>query len=79
MDKVGARLTELMPPEADPAAVAADIARIVGLPHGTRPFRSITDFIDDGATAVTEAAERVRVEFAERIGIADVLKPTLPV
>ncbi|CAN7735128.1 SDR family oxidoreductase [Duganella sp. LjRoot269] len=77
MDQVGARLSELMPPEADPAAVAADIARIVGLPHGTRPFRSITDFIDDGATAVTEVAERVRVEFAERIGIADLLKPGL--
>lgn len=77
MDQVGARLTELMPPEADPAAVAADIAYIVGLPHGTRPFRSITDFVDDGATAVTEVAERVRAEFAERIGIADLLKPSL--
>jgi NAD(P)-dependent dehydrogenase (short-subunit alcohol dehydrogenase family) len=77
MDQVGARLTELMPPEADPAAVADDIARIVGLPHGTRPFRSITDFVDDGVTAVTEVAERVRVEFAERIGIADLLKPSM--
>ena len=77
MDQVGARLTELMPPDADPAAVAADIAYIVGLPHGTRPFRSITDFVDDGATAVTEVAERVREEFAERIGIADLLKPSL--
>ncbi|MRX08471.1 SDR family NAD(P)-dependent oxidoreductase [Pseudoduganella sp. FT25W] len=77
MDQVGARLTELMPPDADPAAVAADIAYIVGLPHGTRPFRSITDFVDDGATAVTAVAERVREEFAERIGIADLLKPSL--
>jgi len=77
MDQVGARLNALMPPEADPAAVAADIAYIVGLPHGTRPFRSITDFVDDGATAVTEVAERVREEFAERIGIADLLKPSL--
>lgn len=77
MDQVGARLTALMPPEADPAAVAADIAYIVGLPHGTRPFRSITDFVDDGATAVTEVAERVRAEFAERMGIADLLKPSL--
>jgi NAD(P)-dependent dehydrogenase (short-subunit alcohol dehydrogenase family) len=77
MDQIGARLTGLMPPEADPAAVAADIARIVSLPHGTRPFRSITDFVDDGATAVTEVAERVRVAFAERIGIADLLKPGL--
>jgi NAD(P)-dependent dehydrogenase (short-subunit alcohol dehydrogenase family) len=76
MDQVGARLNALMPPEADPAAVAADIAYIVGLPHGTRPFRSITDFVDDGATAVTEVAERVRAEFAERIGIADLLKPS---
>jgi NAD(P)-dependent dehydrogenase (short-subunit alcohol dehydrogenase family) len=77
MDQVGARLNALMPPEADPAAVAADIAYIVGLPHGTRPFRSITDFVDDGATAVTEVAERVRAEFAERIGIADLLRPSL--
>jgi NAD(P)-dependent dehydrogenase (short-subunit alcohol dehydrogenase family) len=77
MDQVGARLSALMPPQADPAAVAADIARIVGLPHGTRPFRSITDFVDDGATAVTEVAERVRAEFAERIGIADLLNPSL--
>ncbi|MYN26469.1 SDR family oxidoreductase [Duganella levis] len=76
MDQVGARLNALMPPEADPAAVAADIAYIVGLPHGTRPFRSITDFVDDGATAVTEVAERVRAEFAERIGIADLLHPS---
>lgn len=76
MDQIGARLTEMMPPEADPAAVAADIAYIVGLPHGTRPFRSITDFVDDGVAAVTEVAERVREEFAERIGIADLLKPS---
>ena len=77
MDQVGARLSELMQAEADPAAAAADIARIVSLPHGTRPFRSITDFVDDGVTAVTEVAERVRVEFAERIGIADLLRPSL--
>ena len=75
MDQVGARLTAMMPPEADPAAVADEIARIVGLPHGTRPFRAIIDFPDDGVTAVTEVAERVRVAFAERMGIADLLKP----
>lgn len=64
------------PPFLGPYA-AADIAYIVGLPHGTRPFRSITDFVDDGVTAVTEVAERVRREFAERLGIADLLKPGL--
>lgn len=77
LDQVGERLSALTPDNADPQAVADEIARIVGLPHGTRPFRSVIDFIDDGAGAVTEVAERVREEFAHRIGIADMLKPTV--
>jgi NAD(P)-dependent dehydrogenase (short-subunit alcohol dehydrogenase family) len=74
LDQVGARLSELSPPESDPAAVGEEIARIVGLPNGERPFRSVVDFINDGAAEVTEVAERVRQEFAQRIGIADLLK-----
>ena len=77
MDQVGERLTALTPDNADPQAVADEIARIVGLTAGTRPFRSVIDFIDDGADAVTEVAERVREEFAHRIGIADLLKPSV--
>jgi NAD(P)-dependent dehydrogenase (short-subunit alcohol dehydrogenase family) len=73
LDQVGARLSELSPPESDPAAVGEEIARIVSLPHGTRPFRSVVDFIGDGAAEVTEVAERVREHFAQRIGIADLL------
>jgi hypothetical protein len=77
MDRVGARLSALTPDHADPRAVADEIVRIVGLPGGERPFRSVIDFIDDGAAAVTEVAERVREEFAQRIGIADLLKPPI--
>jgi len=77
MDKVGERLSALSPEHADPQAVADDITRIVGLRAGTRPFRSVTDFIDDGAAEVTVVAERVREEFARRIGIADMLKPVV--
>jgi NAD(P)-dependent dehydrogenase (short-subunit alcohol dehydrogenase family) len=77
MDQVGARLAARMPPGADPQAVADEVTRIVGLPHGQRPFRSVVDFLDDGAAAVTEVAERVRVDFAERIGIADLLRPSV--
>jgi NAD(P)-dependent dehydrogenase (short-subunit alcohol dehydrogenase family) len=77
MDEVGARLSALTPDDADPRAVADEIARIVSLPAGTRPFRSVIDFLDDGAGAVTEVAERVRAEFAERIGIADLLRPAV--
>ena len=74
MDQVGAKLSALMPPDADPQAVADEIARIVALPAGERPFRSVVDFLGDGAAEVTEVAERVRAHFAERIGIADLLK-----
>jgi NAD(P)-dependent dehydrogenase (short-subunit alcohol dehydrogenase family) len=77
MDQVGARLSALTPDNADPQAVADEITRIVGLPAGTRPFRSVIDFINDGAGEVTEVAERVRVDFAQRIGIADLLKPSV--
>ena len=73
MDQVGAKLSALMPDDADPQAVADEIARIVGLPAGQRPFRSVIDFIDDGAGAVTEVAERVREAFARRIGIDELL------
>jgi hypothetical protein len=37
----------------------------------------VVDFIDDGAAALTEVAERVREEFAHRIGIADLLRPAV--
>ena len=73
MDQVGAKLSALMPPDADPPAVADDIARIVALPAGARPFRSVIDFLNDGAAEVTEVAERVREQFAHRIGIDDLL------
>ena len=59
-------------------AVAEEMTRIVNLPAGERPFRSVIDFIDDGAAAVTAVAERVREEFAQRIGIADLLRPSIP-
>lgn len=77
MDQIGARLAALMPPEADPQAVADAVVRVVGLPHGQRPFRTVVDFLDDGAAAVTEVAEQVRKTFARRIGIDDLLSPTV--
>lgn len=75
MDRVGARLSALMPDDADPQAVAEAAVRIVNLPFGTRPFRTVVDFIGDGAAEVTELAERVREDFARRIGIGDLLRP----
>jgi NAD(P)-dependent dehydrogenase (short-subunit alcohol dehydrogenase family) len=78
MDQVGARLSALTPPEADPQAVADELVRIVALPHGQRPFRTVVDFVGDGAREVLEVAEAVRIDFARRIGIADLLVPSRP-
>ncbi|WP_432727190.1 SDR family NAD(P)-dependent oxidoreductase [Variovorax sp. W6] len=74
MDQIGARLSALTPDNADPQAVADEIVRIVGLPAGTRPMRSLIDFVGDGAAEVFEVSERVRIEFARRIGMADLLE-----
>jgi NAD(P)-dependent dehydrogenase (short-subunit alcohol dehydrogenase family) len=73
MDKVGERLSALTPEDADPQAVADEIVRIVGLPQGSRPARSVIDVVGDGAAEVLEVSERVRVDFAKRIGIDDLL------
>jgi NAD(P)-dependent dehydrogenase (short-subunit alcohol dehydrogenase family) len=77
LDQVGERLDALTPPEADPQAVADELVRIVGLPRGQRPFRTVVDFVGDGAREVLEVAEAVRVDFARRIGIADLLVPAV--
>jgi NAD(P)-dependent dehydrogenase (short-subunit alcohol dehydrogenase family) len=74
MDQIGARLSALMPDDADPQAVADEIVRIVGLPTGRRPMRSLIDFVGDGAKEVFEVSERVRIDFAKRIGMGDLLE-----
>ncbi|MFY3703399.1 SDR family NAD(P)-dependent oxidoreductase [Achromobacter dolens] len=76
MDQVGARLSALTPDDATPQAVADEIARIVDLPAGSRPARSVVDFVGDGAEEVLALAEELRIAFAERIGIADLLRPS---
>jgi len=74
MDQIGAKLSALTPEHADPQAVADEIVRIVGLPAGHRPMRPVIDFVNDGAAEVFEVSERVRIEFAHRIGMADLLE-----
>jgi len=68
------RLSALTPSHADPQAVADEVARIVGLAKGLRPMRSVIDFVGDGAAEVLEVSERVRIEFAHRIGISELLQ-----
>jgi hypothetical protein len=77
-DQVSQRLAEQAPADADVADVAAAIVNVVDTPHGTRPFRVHIDPADDGAAAVNAVADRIRVEFLTRIGLADLLHPHTP-
>jgi NAD(P)-dependent dehydrogenase (short-subunit alcohol dehydrogenase family) len=67
------RLAAIVPPEADVQDVADEIVRLVGLPQGTRPFRSHVDPSRDGSEVVSAVADRIRAEFYRRVGIEDLL------
>jgi NAD(P)-dependent dehydrogenase (short-subunit alcohol dehydrogenase family) len=62
---------------ANPQEVADAIVRAVDAPFGERPFRIHVDPGADGAEVVNGVADRVRAELLRRIGLADLLRPTL--
>ncbi|AGM31471.1 SDR family NAD(P)-dependent oxidoreductase [Mycobacteroides abscessus subsp. massiliense] len=78
MEQVSGRLAALAPEDADVADVAKAIVNVVDTAHGKRPFRIHVDPADDGAAVVSAVADRIRTEFLDRIGLADVLHPTNP-
>lgn len=73
---VAARLAELSPPDADPRQVAIRIGDVIDLPVGQRPFRVHIDPANDGSEEVNDVGDRIRREFYQRIGLADLLTPT---
>jgi NAD(P)-dependent dehydrogenase (short-subunit alcohol dehydrogenase family) len=79
MDQVAQKLAALAPPNADASLVSDEIARIVALPEGRRPFRVHIDPADDGSKEVSDVADRIRRDFLTRIGLDDLLTPRIPV
>ena len=75
MEEIPARQAKMAPPDADPAEVARQITRVVGLPKGQRPFRVHVDPMHDGAEEIFNLGDRIRAEFYQRIGFADLLTP----
>ena len=59
--------------DADPQSVADEIVRILALPVGHKPLRSVVDFTQSHVQDVLEVAERERVDFVTRLGFADLL------
>lgn len=72
MGQVAEKLAALAP-DADVSLVADEIARIVALPAGQRPYRVHIDPADDGSEAVSDLADRTRREFLSRVGLPDLL------
>jgi len=70
-------LKSLEPEDADPAEVAREIVRVVGLPFGRRPFRVHVDPSQDGAEVVNAVADRMRREMYLAIGLRDLLSPAV--
>jgi NAD(P)-dependent dehydrogenase (short-subunit alcohol dehydrogenase family) len=73
MEQVSEKLAALAPEGAEASMVSDEIARIVALPSGERPYRVHIDPARDGSEEVSEVADRIRREFLTRVGLADLL------
>ncbi|MEV7075793.1 SDR family oxidoreductase [Streptomyces sp. NPDC093990] len=65
----------LFPPgvDAHPRAVAEEIVRVLALPAGTRPFRTVVDFSQAGVEEVNEVLHRAQEQFVTRLGFGELL------
>ena len=75
-DRMKEALASTVPDGADPEEVARAVAAIVDAPYGQRPFRTIIDPASDGASVAYAVIDRVREQFLDRIGFADLRHPT---
>lgn len=73
MRQVASKLAALAPAGTDASIVADEIAAIIDLPHGQRPFRVHVDPADDGSAEVSEVADRIQNQFKMRIGLQDLV------
>jgi NAD(P)-dependent dehydrogenase (short-subunit alcohol dehydrogenase family) len=76
-DQIQKSLAATVPPDADVAAVADAIVKVVDMPFGKRPFRIHIDPAQDGCEVVNAVADRIRAEFLRRIGLDDLLAPRM--
>jgi len=74
-DQIQNGLAACVPPDADVAAVAEALVKVVDMPFGKRPFRIHIDPAQDGCEVVNAVADRIRAEFLRRIGLGDLLAP----
>jgi len=73
LEQVSEKLAALAPADADASLVSDEIARIVALPAGERPYRVHIDPANDGSEEVSDVADRILREFYARVDLADLL------
>ena len=59
---------------ADPQGVADEISRVLSLPRGQKPFRTVVDFTDSGVDHVMAFADLTREAFVNRMGFGETLE-----
>ncbi|MEO3748183.1 SDR family NAD(P)-dependent oxidoreductase [Plantactinospora sp. B5E13] len=57
------------------AGVAAEIVRVLALPFGEKPFRTVIDDAHAGVEHVNDVAYRTRADFVRRLGYPELLTP----
>lgn len=59
--------------DADPVTVAHEIIRILALPFGQKPSRSVVDFLDSGVDEVNAVFRHAQEQFVTRLGFEQLL------
>ena len=77
-ERIQAAFAKIVPEDADPAAVARAVVRIVAAPSGQRPFRTVVDPTHDGAEVGFAVVDRLRTEMLNRTGLSELLRTAVP-
>jgi NAD(P)-dependent dehydrogenase (short-subunit alcohol dehydrogenase family) len=60
--------------DPDPQKVADEIARVLALPRGEKPFRTVVDFTEAGVDHVMAFSDLTREAFVRRLGFGETLR-----
>ncbi|NIY69365.1 SDR family oxidoreductase [Streptomyces malaysiensis] len=59
---------------AHPSAVADEIVRVLALPRGTKPLRTVVDFTEAGVEKANAVVQSTREAFVQRMGFGELLQ-----
>ncbi|MCX8563024.1 SDR family NAD(P)-dependent oxidoreductase [Mycolicibacterium mucogenicum] len=72
--RVQEAFNSIVPPDADPAAVADAVVALVAAPFGSRPFRVHIDPSGDGADVGFAVMDHLKAEMLHRTGLSELLQ-----